>query len=197
MCGRFVVSIDENIAEIETIFLDINDKYSGAGITVKTGEIYPTDKVPVLSIYNKRPTMSLMEWGFPKWDGKGVIINARSETAAYKMMFKESLMQRRCVIPSTGFYEWAKLGGKAKAKYRFNDPSGPMLYMAGIYTDYPGLGPRFVILTCDANSSVSDVHDRMPVILCKDELVRWLTDYEFAIQVMARDSIQLEKSYAE
>jgi len=197
MCGRFIVTIDEGVAEIEKILHAIDENNPDQGLTAKTGEIYPTDGVPVLSIQNGRPAMSIMAWGFPMWDGKGVIINAKSETAAGKKMFREPLMHRRCVIPTTGFFEWKKLGGKAKIKYRFNDPAGPMLYMAGFYTDYPGLGSRFVILTRDANSSISDIHDRMPVILYKDELIRWITDYEFAIKVMSRDSVLLERASAE
>jgi len=192
MCGRFIIANDENIAEIEKILRGINENFSESGAYVKTGEIYPTDNVPILCIQNARPAISIMTWGFPKWDGKGVIINAKSETAAEKNMFKESLLKRRCVVPSTGFYEWAK--NSNKTKYRFNDPSCPMLYMAGIYTDYPGLGLRFVTLTRAANNYISDIHDRMPVILYKDELVRWLTDYNFAVQVMNRDSVTLEKT---
>lgn len=71
-----------------------------------------------------------MSWGFPKWDGKGVIINAKSETASEKNI-KQSLLQRRCVIPSTGFYEWNN-AGKSKEKYLFRSETSPVLYMAGI-----------------------------------------------------------------
>jgi len=194
MCGRYLIACDEGIAEIEKILMDISDNYSGTDITACTGEIFPSGNAPILSLQNGRPSISLMTWGFPKWDGKGVIINARSETAAEKKMFRESLLHRRCVILSTGFYEWGKLSGRAKEKYRFNDPSGPMLYMAGTYNMFPD--SRFVVLTCDANEYVRDIHDRMPVMLYKDELIRWLTDYEFAIGVMKRDNAVLERTVA-
>jgi len=61
-------------------------------------------------------------------------------------------IQRCCVIPSTGFYEWMKMDGKTKCKYQFNAPDSPVLYMAGIYTDSPSraedeiIAERFVIL---------------------------------------------------
>jgi len=197
MCGRYVIHDEGEIEEINKILRDIGNKYAGTGITAKTGEILPTNNAPVLSVQDGKPTLSLMRWGFPKWDGKGVIINAKSETASEKKMFANAIVQRRCVIPSTGFYEWAKMDGKTKCKYQFNAPDSPMLYMAGIYADNPShaedeiLTERFVILTRAANASVRDIHDRMPVILCKDELIRWLTDYNFADFAERRDDMSL------
>ena len=190
---------DDDIAEVEKILRDINEKYNNSEVSVKTGEIFPTNNAPILSVQSGRMSLSLMKWGFPKWDSKGVIINAKSETAAEKRMFAKALEQRRCVIPSTGFYEWARSDGKTKTKYRFNTIGSPMLYMAGVYSDYPNSSPdeplteRFVILTCAANDSIRDIHDRMPVILYKDELVRWLTDYGFAEVAMRRDSAALTR----
>jgi hypothetical protein len=74
-------------------------------------------------------------WGFPNFRSKsGVIINARAETALDKKTFRESLLSRRCVIPSTGFFEWTKTG--AKKKYLFRETGKSLLYMAGIYNDY-------------------------------------------------------------
>jgi len=199
VCGRYVIQEDWDIDEVKKILRDINEKYNSTGVSAKTGEIFPTNNAPILSVQNGRPALSLMSWGFPKWDSKGVIINAKSETAAEKRMFAKPLAHRRCVIPSTGFYEWTRLDGKAKDKYRFNNANSPMLYMAGMYTEYSSNAPaeqmseRFVILTRAANESVSDIHDRMPVILYKDELVRWLTDYDFAAFAMQRDDIILAK----
>lgn len=76
----------------------------------------------------------LLAWGFPRFDKKGVVINARAETAPDKPMFRKCLEQRRCVIPSTGFYEWAA----DKTKYRFRLPGEDALYMAGLTTSLPG-----------------------------------------------------------
>jgi len=202
MCGRYVIHDEGEVEEINKILRDIGNKYAGTGITAKTGEIFPTNNAPVLSVQGRKPALSLMRWGFPKWDGKGVIINAKSETASEKKMFAKSMIQRRCVIPSTGFYEWAKAKGKTKCKYQFNATDSPMLYMAGIYTDCPSraedeiIAERFVILTRAANGSVSDIHERMPVILRKDELIRWLTDCDFADFAMRRDDTVLFKVIA-
>jgi putative SOS response-associated peptidase YedK len=202
ICARFLILDENEVAEINKIVAEIGMKYDGKGLTMKTGEIFPTDNAPIVSLENGKPSILLMKWGFPKWDGKGVVINARSETAAQKQMFAEPLARRRCVIPSTGFFEWEKLEGKAKQKFRFNTADSPMLYMAGLYTDYNDqnedkqLTSRFVILTRQANDSISDIHDRMPVILYKDEIRRWLTDLTFANNIMNRDSVRIIRTAA-
>ena len=199
MCGRYVILDDGEIEEVNKILRDIGDKYDETGLQAKTGEVYPTNNAPILSIQEGKPYLSLMKWGFPKWDGKGVIINAKSETAGEKRMFSDAIVRRRCVVPSTGFYEWGRTES-GKTKYQFNSPDSPMLYMAGIYTDYADsdknepLTSRFVILTKTSNESINDIHHRMPVILYKDELVRWLTDYNFADLAMNRSNTKLVRS---
>ena len=169
---------------------------------MKTGEIFPTDTAPVVSMENGKPSLLLMKWGFPKLDGKGVVHNARSETASKKRMFAASFAHRRCVIPSTGFIEWTKGNEHPKQKIQFNATDSPMLYMAGLYASYPHqkevepLASRFVILTQPANDSVNDIHSRMPVILYKDEIRRWLTDITFANAVMSRQTVVLNRKAA-
>ena len=202
MCARFLILDDAEIEEINNIVKNIGMKFDGRSLSMKTGEIFPTDNAPVVALENGKPSLLLMKWGFPKWDGKGVVINARSETASEKRMFAAPLARHRCVIPSTGFYEWEKGEGGTKKKFLFNAADSPMLYMAGIYAEYEDggdaepLADRFVILTQPANASVSDIHNRMPVILFKDEITRWLTDMAFANTVMCRDTVQLIRKTA-
>ena len=193
---------DGKIEEINNIVISIGIQYHGMGVAMKTGEVYPANIAPAVSIENSRLLLSLMKWGFPHKDGKGVIVNAKSETAAKKRLFASPLARRRCVIPSTGFFEWIQSKGKPKAKYLFNTDEGPMLYMAGLYTEYPSpakdfaVTARFVILTREANDTISDANSRMPVILYKHEIPRWLTDYRFAESVMRRDTIRLNRTAA-
>lgn len=197
MCARFVILDDAEIAEINQILKDVSMKFDGTGIVAKTGEISPTDNVPVVASNNGKTVLTIMKWGFPKWDKSGVIVNAKSETAAEKKMFASAIASRRVVVPSNGFYEWTRNDGEPKVKYRFNSPDTPMLYMAGLYTDFTNeksdsnLTKRFSILTCPANPSVSEIHNRMPVILHKNEIVRWLRDYEYAKYIMSRDNVAL------
>ena len=200
MCARFIVLDEAEIAEMSNIVREIGLKYDGKGLSMKIGEVFPTDNAAVVAMQNSKPELCLMKWGFPKWDGKGVIINAKSETAAEKRMFSASLKNQRCVVPSTGFFEWANVDGRIKQKFRLNFPDEPMLYMGGLYANFPesksseSLIERFVILTRAANSDIADIHNRMPVVLRKNEITRWLTDLSFAAFIMKRDSERLVRA---
>jgi putative SOS response-associated peptidase YedK len=168
MCGRYNFTVEQS-DEIREILEKLNAKFHQAA--VKNGEIYPTDRAPILIEEEKEVSPTLSGWGFPKFDGKGVMINARAETAFEKKTFRDSLVSRRCVIPSTGFYEWD--GEKKKYLFRLEDTNA--LYMAGLYNVYQG-ELRYVILTTDANASMKEIHNRMPLILPKRELATWILD---------------------
>jgi putative SOS response-associated peptidase YedK len=167
MCGRYTLFTDRELQDIDDIINQLaNDPNFGR---MKTGEIFPTEVAPVLTSGNGRAVPHLFTWGFPSFHTKKVIINARAETANEKPMFRASLARRRCVIPSTGFYEW----DCRKKKFLYNMPDSPLLYMAGIYNQFEGEN-RFVILTTDSNPSVSDVHERMPLVLTENQVQEWL-----------------------
>jgi len=186
MCGRYEL-LGDNGTEVKKILEIVNSKYTKS-IEIKTGEIFPTNTVPILAIQGKNVEIVPMKWGFPKWDGKGVIINARSETVESKKMFSESFALRRCVVLATGFFEWGY--DAPKRKYLFRSKDTPMLYMAGFYSQAAD-ETNFTILTRAANSAVNAIHSRMPVILYKDELVKWLADYDFAKSIINRDDVEL------
>ena len=114
---------------------------------------------------------SEMRWGFSNPVKKGLIINARAETAREKITFADSIAKRRCVIPASGFYEW----DPHKAKFRFTAPDGGLLLFAGFYREEHGT-PRYTILTTSANGSMIKVHDRMPVMIGRDEIRPWIED---------------------
>ena len=192
MCGRYTLFTDEDSAEINRIIEQVNRKYPENNF--KTGEIFPTNSAPVLVQEKSSLSPTLMNWGFPHFKGSGVIINARAETAEEKRMFRESLKQRRCVIPSTGFYEWKQ--DQTKQKYLFRLPHLNVLYMAGIYNVFKG-EPRYVILTTEANSSIADVHHRMPVVLPQDKLMDWVFDENKAAEIAQDIPPMLEKQPAE
>lgn len=178
MCGRYSLYFDDQYdKDISSIMQEINKNYPDSN--VKTGEIFPTNTVPILIEQGSEITPVPYIWGFPSFRNKGVIINARAETAAEKKTFRESLMNRRCVIPSTGFYEW----DKTKQKYLFHMQSTNVLYMAGFYNFFKN-EPRFVILTTDANSSISEIHHRMPVVLEKNKIEQWIHDTDSAVAML-------------
>lgn len=176
MCGRYTFYTEKENTELDAIIRGINEKYKD--YPYKTGEIFPTNVAPVLS---ESGQPELMKWGFPNFQRKGVIINARSESAIDKRTFKKPLLTTRCVIPSTGFFEWTQ--DENKVKYLFRLPSEPMLYMAGLYNVYEN-ERRFVILTTDANESVSNIHNRMPLVLQKEQINHWIEDRDFALRYL-------------
>lgn len=196
MCGRYYIETEEELTEIRAIIQETQDKLYGKpeAAQLKMGEIFPTNTVPILGLNGAEA----MQWGFPKWDGKGVVINARSETVHDKNMFRGSLMERRCVVPTTGFYEWRHEGGKSKEKYLFTLPGEKVLYLAAIYNIFEGdTLARFSILTTAANESMVPYHDRMPVLLGAGERDWWISDGNSTDGILHRVPAQLVAQRAE
>lgn len=164
MCGRYQFTA-EQCAEILQIIQEV-DRRHGAGAWTP-GEIRPTAMAPVLVSTNEGIHPELQSWGY-KMPGN-LVINARAETAADKPLFRSSVASQRCVIPSTGFYEW----DAQKRKYLFTLPGEDALYMAGLYAIRDGK-PCYCILTTAANDSMKDIHHRMPLILKREQVVPWL-----------------------
>ena len=167
MCGRYWIEQDDDqlmeiIAEMQR--LDVQAKTEG--------EIFPGDRVPVLCRSRAgRVRPFAMEWGYRLDDGKR-IINARSETAAGKPMFREGMAQRRCLLPMSAYFEWEKRED-GKQKYRIAPEEKGLHYLAGIYR-FEGTNPVCTVLTTAAAQDISFIHHRMPVILAKGEEENWL-----------------------
>ena len=105
-------------------------------------------------------------------------INGRSETASTSGMFKTALAQRRCLVPADAFYEWeARPDGKQP--YAIARRDGSPLAFAGLWEWWKApdgsLLRTFAILTTSANTTMRQLHERMPVILEPDALRRTLT----------------------
>lgn len=129
---------------------------------------------------------SEMVWGFSNPVRKGLIINARAETAREKITFADSIARRRCVIPASGFYEW----DPHRAKFRFTLPGGGLLLFAGFYREEQGI-PRYTILTTEANDSMIRVHDRMPVMIGSHEIRPWIEDDAKLPDFLGREQVPL------
>lgn len=177
MCGRF--NLDGRVKKIHNLLQAVEPE----GADLKTGEIFPTNVVPVLEEDQGKMRPAAMVWGFPRWDGKGVIFNARSETALAKRMFRKALLHHPALVPTTGFYEWkAEPGRRRKKKFLFTDPDAEVLWLAGFFNlfaeKYGPIRQRFTILTTEANPSMSPYHNRMPVLIRDDEREAWLSGEE-------------------
>ncbi len=104
----------------------------------------------------------------------------REEAVPVKKSFNKLLTENCVAIPTNGYYEWAteEFTGN-KNKYRFYEKGEDTLYIAGLYRTFYNRGwsirERFIILTTKANTSAKTYHDRMPVLLKKDEIADWVS----------------------
>lgn len=180
MCGRFFLADSDNSGELCSIIDQLNRR----GVTVKTGEIFPTDTVPVLANNrNRRVVPFPMQWGYTLPDDR-LLINARSETAGEKALFQDAMRQHRCLIPATNYFEWEKRG-REKIKYAIRQADAGLLYMAGLYRVENGRAV-FTILTREPAEQIRFIHDRMPVILTSNAKQDWLNLDCDAAQTLAQ-----------
>ncbi|HJD33993.1 MAG TPA: SOS response-associated peptidase [Candidatus Mediterraneibacter tabaqchaliae] len=177
--------MNRNIVREAERKLDAGAFYGAAG---GTAAVFPSQKAAVIMGRERHLEAEQMLWGFPRFDGRGLLINARAETAAERRTFRESILHRRCVIPAKGFWEW----NKSKEKFSFERPDAQVMFMAGCYDCFDGQ-ERFVILTTEANPSVKPVHDRMPLILERNELEDWVTDDGATEHFLHKTPVLLER----
>lgn len=197
MCGRYYISSEEDVAEMNRIIEEIDKKLGGSPEHFGIGgalkkEVFPTDIVPVISKSKSRNTKPfLMKWGYTR-QGGSVIINARSESVFEKPLFYDGIISRRCLIPATCYFEWKKRGGK-RVKYAIRPEGSRIMYMAGIYRLMPDSEiPQFVILTRPACKSILFIHDRMPVILPPGIHEQWLAGEGDIRRMLAEEYEPLE-----
>jgi len=175
MCGRY--SFAALAEEVENRF---HIKIDGSTWKVRYN-CAPTQELAVIT--NEEPgKISYLRWGLiPSWAKDAAIgnklINARSESAAEKPAFKNSISSRRCLVLSNGFYEWKKVG-KIKIPMFITLKEHPLFAMAGICDRWSAPGDinieTFSILTMKPNEIMSTIHNRMPVILSPSIERKWL-----------------------
>ena len=193
MCGRYYIAEDDLSDELSRMIDELNRKKTPEGLKT-SGEIFPSDIVPVLANSRKQDVQPFaMRWGYAFPNGRP-IINARSETAAQKPMFKDGMRQRRCVIPASHYFEWERRGA-ARTKYAIRPAHADTLYLAGIYhlENHDGvIVPAFTILTRDAALGIAFIHPRMPVLLPPDATADWLNPGYNAEEVVAAALTEME-----
>ncbi len=186
MCGRY--SLSKSKIELEERFQaellsDFKPRYN----------IAPTQLVPVITSQSPKG-FSFFYWGITPDFGQNKpvsqkLINARAESIKEKISFKSSFEKRRCLIPADGFYEWKKLGKKTKIPYRFTLREDELFAFAGIWEEYETVNGEiqhtFLILTTSTNEIVSEIHDRMPVILNRQMEKKWLDNYTPESELLA------------
>lgn len=163
MCGRYRLKDPKRAFEDLGYpeFSDIGPRYN----------ISPTQRVLIL---NSKREPEQVTWGFvPVWakDSLKAIINARCESVREKRSFKSSFQQRRCLAPADGFYEWTKIG---KRPHFFTVNGGVPFAIAGIW-DKGQDNSRCCLLTTAANAVLEPIHNRMPVIVRREDWDEWFS----------------------
>jgi len=143
--------------------------------------VCPTNAVHVVRSGEAARQLVPMRWGFlPHWykaeNAGPLLINARAETIAEKPAFRAACRDRRCLIVATGFYEWTKGEQGTRLPWYFHRRDGAPIAFAGIWQNWgsDNGAPTCAIVTTAANTHVSKVHHRMPLILDPDDWPLWL-----------------------
>lgn len=194
MCGRYHIT-DEMANEIQELVRQTGEKLrresAAALLQIRESDIHPADEAPILLSSDGQVGCAWLRWGFPldPGQGKGLVFNARCESAAQKPLFRDGILHRRIAVPASAFYEW----DSSKTKYTFRKENGRALFLAGCCRPYKD-GEHFVILTTAANCSMEPVHDRMPLILSEDEAADWILDADKTDELLRKVPPSLERS---
>lgn len=193
MCGRFSLfnfSIDKiKLTSINNEnVINYNSNYN----------ICPSDYTPALYSFKDQLYISYMKWGItPKFTNKQTvkknIINARFDNLHIKPTFKSLINNRRCIIISTGYYEWKK-NSITKQPY-FIHSNFNYIYIAGLWNYSIDNKKQYVIITKKSNECISTIHDRMPLILNINDCERWLNPKEDYFDIINNYSKNLKFDY--
>jgi putative SOS response-associated peptidase YedK len=186
MCGRYsLVCIDDlgNRFRVHNPMIGSRSRFN----------ISPGNEMPVI-VQREKNEIALMRWGLvPHWAKTPASaqkpINARAETLSEKPMFAPLLERGRCLVPASGFYEWKKEGTR-KIPFYFHLPESPLFAFAGLCDFWKSpdgtLLSTYTIITCEPNDVLADVHNRMPVILARENEERWLSGEPLTQQDLLR-----------
>lgn len=203
VCGRYAASRD--LATLEREF-DVPHDVDAPALPANHN-VAPTQQVPIV-LDEERDVghvrrIVLARWGLvPSWaDDPSIgarMINARIESVTDKPAYRSAIRRRRCIVPADGFYEWAASheGSRTpKQPFFVHLPEGAVLPMAGIYETWhdpsrPADDPRGTVLTVsiltrDAVGVVTQIHDRMPVLVGRALRDDWLDASTPARDVLA------------
>ncbi len=174
VCGRFA------IGEIRDLVPRFSIDSPIADMPRPRYNIAPTQDAPIVIDHRHRQLLMMRFGLIPFWSKDARIgvrlINARVETAKEKPVFRSCLEDRRCLVPTTGFYEWGP-SARGREPYFVRLKSEKLFAMAGLYDHW--MDPRgdlvhsFTILTTSANDLMAPIHDRMPVILNIEDEKEW------------------------
>ena len=174
MCGRYGLNKPRQLRTRYNLNedFDLEENYNVA----------PSQIMPVIVNEQGKNILREMKWGLvPHWSKTPTVkfstINARAENVPISSTYREPFKKHRCLIPADYFYEWKKTED-SKIPYLIRVKSEEIFSFAGlfdIWRDVEGKEfPSYTIITTKPNKIMEGIHNRMPVILPKDEEKIWL-----------------------
>lgn len=172
MCGRF--SIFAELGDLADQFR-FNPGWLEAAYQ-PSWNVAPTAPILAIKAESGRRIGAVMRWGFTfntRGGGRSSrpLFNARSETLTERPAFRSAFIQRRCLVPVNGFYEWRRDGVNRTPLWIHRLDEKPFA-LAGIYNSRPD--EAACVITCAPNSLMEPIYNRMPVVLDEDEYDGWL-----------------------
>lgn len=175
MCGRYAVGGNVRSA-FRTWGLNLPSGFS------ETYNATPGSYLPV--VLRESPLKSeLMKWGLiPFWRKEPRVkfstINARAETVNVSATFRNAFRKHRCLVPAEAFYEWKRLIDGRKIPFGIKLRTRPFFAFAGIWDEWKDAEGKilrsYAIITCEPNSVMAKIHNRMPVILKPKDEETWV-----------------------
>lgn len=167
--------------------------------------ISPTTVIPVVArgAAGAEPEVRGMVWGLVPFyarekPGASMQANATAERARTAPAFRQATAKRRCLVPANGYYEWRAVG-KTKYPHLFGLKADEPFALAGIWeAAADGIPESVAILTTAPNPVAARIHHRMPVVLPKEAMARWigsdpLPDAEFESLTAPLDAARMEE----
>lgn len=194
MCGRYTLTSQEGI--VEELELATAEPAEPSEWWRPRFNIAPTQPAPVVLQRDGVRLLEMMRWGLvPHWADSLAIgarmINARVETLEAKPAFRDAVKRRRCLVPADGFFEWRLRGPGRSAKripFYLRPVPRRLVAFAGLWERWKAPDgvwiTSFTIITGPPNPLAARFHDRMPVILPREQFATWLGDDELPPEIL-------------
>ena len=178
VCGRAY----ETYSDEELYFRYLEKRPDTSLILPPVYNLCPTQDSPIVRDVPGERRIEMMRWQLvpatePVFTTRLSTINARSESIFESRLYRDLVIRQRCIVPLSGFYEWKRIG-EWKRPFKIHLRDEPIMSVAGIWETWRAGTTEerrsFAILTTSANEFMRDIHDRMPVILSRDDEAAWL-----------------------
>jgi putative SOS response-associated peptidase YedK len=202
VCGRYAASRrpEDLVVEFEAVPAEGQEPLRA------DYNVAPTKDVHVVRTKRERdaegsPTgaghreLRVVRWGLvPSWAKDTSIgnrlLNARVESLTEKPAFRSAARSRRCLVPADGWYEWQKkLDAPGKQPFFITPADGSVLAMAGLYEVWGKGEDRLytcTVVTAPAVGALTEIHDRMPLVLPRERWAEWLDPARDDVEALAQ-----------